>query len=71
MFVLLHLFYVIQRAVIMSSLYNVCASCFVKDGVVLPEPHDPAPEMQKTVIDVSVFHMQLNILAYHLMSLFL
>ena len=54
----------------MSSLYNVCESCFVQDGVVLPEPRNPAPEMQKTVIDVSVFHMQLNILACHLMSLF-
>ncbi len=39
------------------SLNSVCESCFVKDGVALPEPRDPAPEMQTTVIDVSVSYV--------------
>lgn len=68
LFVLLHLFHVTQKAVIRSSLNSVCESCFVKgDGVVLPEKCDPAPEMQTTVIDVSVSYMNVC----HLVSLLL
>ena len=34
----------------------------------LPEPCDPAPEMQTTVIDVSVSYMQLNYLDSRLIA---